>query len=297
MKTELTFFWFATILYGLSAFFYIWSFISKKEEFIRWGTLLTGVGFLTQTVSLGWYWIELGGQVSTLYTYTVISRISGTTWMGVLVFLLAQLFAKPVRPAGLLIMPIILPLLIWAGISGKEIGTISSLLATWWFWVHIGSGGLAFGFVLIAGAMGLLYLLSPSSFSSPPRGEGQVEGVGLINQTPTIPEKLPELKVLDNLNYRFVALGFVMLTIMIISGSLWANQVHGRYWGWDPIEVQSLISWLICAIWLHLRLTFGWRGRKLAWYSLFALIVIGINLAGIPFIEKAFHSGFRIQHE
>jgi len=272
MKTELTFFWLATVIYGVSAFLYILSFVFKKEKFIRSGIILTWVGFLIQTLSLFWYWIELGGQVSTLYTYTLISRISGTTWMGVLVFLLAQLFAKSVKPAGLLIMPIILPLLIWAGISGKEIGTISALLTNPWFWVHIGSGGLAFGFVLLAGATALLYLLKEKQ------------------------EKLPELKVLDNLNYRFVALGFIMLTIMIISGSLWANQVHGRYWGWDPIEVQSLVSWLIYAIWLHLRLTFGWRGRKLAWYSLFALIVIGINLSGVPFLEKVFHSGFRIQH-
>ncbi|HCJ67462.1 MAG TPA: cytochrome C biogenesis protein, partial [Elusimicrobia bacterium] len=66
--------------------------------------------------------------------------------------------------------------------------------------------------------------------------------------------------------------------------------------GWDPIEVQSLVSWLIYAIWLHLRLTFGWRGHKLAWYSLLSLIIIGTNMTGVPFIEKAFHSGFRIQH-
>jgi len=289
MKTDLTFFWFATILYGLSAFFYILNLLFKKEKFIRSGIILTWVGFLTQTLSLVWYWVELGGQASTLYTYTLISRISGTTWMGVLVFLLAQLSAKSLRPAGILIMPITLLLLIWAGFSGKEVGTFPTMLATWWFWVHISSGGLAYGFVLIAGATALLYLLK----------ECEVSSTEPLTTQPlsTYFAQFPELKVLDNLNYRFVALGFIMLTIMIISGSLWANQVHGRYWGWDPIEVQSLISWLICAIWLHLRLTFGWRGRKLAWYSLFALIVIGINLSGIPFIEKAFHSGFRIQHQ
>lgn len=291
MKTEFTFFWFAAILYGVSTFFYILSFISQREKFIRWGTVLVWLGFLAQTLSSVWFWAKIGADVSTLHTFTVMTRIIGTAWMGVLVFLLAQLFAKPVRPAGVLIMPITILLLIWAGISGKEVGTISVVIATWWFWVHIGSGGLAFGFVLTAGAVALIYLLEERRVSS----------------TTTSSEKLSELpvpktgqgseeKILDNLNYRFVALGFIMLTIMIISGSLWANQAHGRYWGWDPIEVQSLVSWLIYAIWLHLRLTFGWRGRKLAWYSLFALIVIGINLTGVPFVEKIFHSGFRIQH-
>lgn len=274
METEFIFFWFTAIFYGVSTFFYILSFISKKEKFIRWGTVLVWLGFLAQTLSSVWFWAKIGADVSTLHTFTVMTRVIGTAWMGVLVFLLAQLFAKPVRPAGVLVMPITILLLIWAATSTKEVGTIPVMIATWWFWVHISSGGLAFGFVLTAGAVALLYLLEETTSS----------------------EKLSELKELDNLNYRFVALGFLMLTIMIISGSLWANQAHGRYWGWDPIEIQSLVSWLIYAIWLHLRLTFGWRGRKLAWYSLFALVVIGINLTGVPFMEKAFHSGFRIQH-
>lgn len=288
MKTEFIFFWFAAILYGVSTFFYILSFISQREKFIRWGTVLVWLGFLAQTLSSVLFWAEIGADVSTLHTFTVMTRIIGTAWMGVLVFLLAQLFAKPVRPAGVLIMPITILLLIWAGISGKEVGTIPVVIATWWFWVHIGSGGLAFGFVLTAGAVALLYLLK----------EREVSSTEPLTTQPlsTYFAQFPELKVLDNLNYRFVALGFIMLTIMIISGALWANQAHGRYWGWDPIEVQSLVSWLICAIWLHLRLTLGWRGRKLAWYSLFALIVIGINLTGVPFVEKIFHSGFRIQH-
>ena len=289
MKTGLTFFWIATGIYGVSAFLYILSFIFKKERFIRYGSFLVGLGFLTQTVSLAWCWAEIGIQVSTLHTYELVIRLNGTTWAGVFIFLLAQLFTKQLKPAGILIMPITVLLLFWAGISFREIGTIPAVLTTWWFWVHMSSGGFAYAFVLIAGATGLLYLLKDKYklqiTPRPSRGGND-----------KFYENLPDLKVLDDLMYRFVALGFVTLTIMIISGSLWANQVHGRYWGWDPVEVQSLISWLVYAIWLHLRLTRGWRGRKLAWYSLFALIAIGINLTGVPFVEKVFHSGFRLPH-
>ncbi len=283
MKTELIFFWFATVLYGISTFFYIASLLSKKEKMITYGISLIILGFIAQTLFLFWYWITLGGDAMTLHAYTAVSRISGTAWMGVLVFLIVQLFVKSAKPAGVLIMPITFLLQVWAGFSGKEIGTIPAVHATGWFWIHISSGGSAYGFLLISGAAGLLYLLKD-------KNKLQIADSKLF-------EEQPELKILDDLNYRFVALGFVMLSIMMISGALWANQAHGRYWGWDPIEVQSLVSWLLYAIWLHLRLTFGWRGRRLAWYSLFLLIVVGINLTGVPFIEKVFHSGFRIQHQ
>jgi ABC-type transport system involved in cytochrome c biogenesis permease subunit len=98
------------------------------------------------------------------------------------------------------------------------------------------------------------------------------------------------------MSYRFIAGGFIMLGLMIISGAFWANQVKGNYWNWDPVEVWSLIAWLIYGIYLHLRVTFGWRGRKLAWYSLIALLVMIISYWGVPFAVKTFHTGFRIEH-
>ncbi|HCJ67463.1 MAG TPA: hypothetical protein DHV62_09145, partial [Elusimicrobia bacterium] len=219
METELIFFWFATIFYGVSAFFYILNFISKKEKFIHSATILAWLGFLIQMLSLAWYWLE-GGLGLSIYSHTATSRITGTTLMGVLVFLLVQLFTKSIRPAGILIMPINFLLLFWAGISSIEIGAIPEVLVTFWFWVHVISGGFAYSFVLLASAVALLYLLKEHEVSL------------IQSPTPQSPEtkstQSPELEVLDNLNYRFIVLGFIMLTIMIISGSLWANQVHGR---------------------------------------------------------------------
>ena len=81
-----------------------------------------------------------------------------------------------------------------------------------------------------------------------------------------------------------------------VTGAFWANQVKGTYWNWDPVEVWSLISWLIYGIYLHLRITFGWRGPRLAVYSLAALVVMIVSYWGIPFTMSTFHEGFRIEH-
>lgn len=175
-------------------------------------------------------------------------------------------------------MPVTIFLQIWAVISEKEIGITPPEYNTPWFWVHVITSSIAYGFVLLAGAVGLLYL-----FKTRHTGDAFYE-------------ELPEMKKLDNSNYLFISIGFVMLTLMIISGALWTKQVHGSYWAWDPLEVQALISWLVYAIWMHLRLTFGWRGKKLAWYSLLALPVMVITIWGIPLVPDMFHRGFRVTH-
>jgi ABC-type transport system involved in cytochrome c biogenesis permease subunit len=131
--------------------------------------------------------------------------------------------------------------------------------------------------VLTAAALGFLYILKEK-------------------KSGRIYDKLPDLPGLDDLSYRFVAGGFILYGLMIVSGAFWANQVKGSYWGWDPVEVWSLISWLIYGIYLHLRITFHWNGRKLAWYALVALAAMIISYWGIPFTVETFHSGFRIEH-
>jgi ABC-type transport system involved in cytochrome c biogenesis permease subunit len=85
---------------------------------------------------------------------------------------------------------------------------------------------------------------------------------------------LPPAEDADLYIYRFTLLGFIFLTIMIISGSIWANSAWGSYWSWDPIEVWSLIAWLISATELHLIRTYNWHGRQLAWVSVLALAVV-----------------------
>jgi ABC-type transport system involved in cytochrome c biogenesis permease subunit len=93
----------------------------------------------------------------------------------------------------------------------------------------------------------------------------------------------PEAAILDELNYQVTLFGFLFLSIGIISGAVWANSAWGRYWGWDPKETWSLITWFIYATLLHARLMRGWRGRRIAYLSLvgFAAVLFtyfGVNL-------------------
>jgi cytochrome c-type biogenesis protein CcsB len=93
----------------------------------------------------------------------------------------------------------------------------------------------------------------------------------------------PEPAILDEIGYQMTLFGFLFLSVGIITGAVWANSAWGRYWGWDPKETWSLITWFIYATLLHARMTRGWRGKRIAYLSLlgFAAVVFtyfGVNL-------------------
>jgi cytochrome c-type biogenesis protein CcsB len=113
-------------------------------------------------------------------------------------------------------------------------------------------------------------------------------GVFLASRTPEDFKKrllvmFPEPAILDELGYQMTLFGFLFLSIGIISGAVWANSAWGRYWGWDPKETWSLITWFIYATLLHARMMRGWRGKRIAYLSLvgFAAVLFtyfGVNL-------------------
>ncbi|WP_320676667.1 c-type cytochrome biogenesis protein CcsB [Prochlorococcus sp. MIT 1300] len=98
--------------------------------------------------------------------------------------------------------------------------------------------------------------------------------------------ELSRTEQLDSLSYRTITVGFLLLTVGLISGAVWANEAWGSWWSWDPKETWALICWLVYAAYLHTRLSRGWQGRRpaiVAVIGLFVIVVcyIGVNLLGI----------------
>ena len=100
------------------------------------------------------------------------------------------------------------------------------------------------------------------------------------------PISFTKAEQLDSLSYRAITAGFLLLTVGLISGAVWANEAWGSWWSWDPKETWALICWLVYAAYLHTRLTKGWQGKKPAIVAItgfFLIIVcyIGVNLLGV----------------
>ncbi len=137
-----------------------------------------------------------------------------------------------------------------------------------WLLIHVITcfvGYAAFG---LAFGAALLYLVQ--AFTARP-------------QTPT-----PTL--LDRLMYRTAVIGFIFLTLGILTGAVWAETAWGRYWSWDPKETASLITWLIYAALLHARLVKGWQGRPIAWLAVVGFGAVVFTYLGVSFLLPGLHS-------
>ena len=100
------------------------------------------------------------------------------------------------------------------------------------------------------------------------------------------PVEFTNAEQLDSLSYRSITAGFLLLTVGLISGAVWANEAWGTWWSWDTKETWALICWLVYAAYLHTRITRGWQGKKpaiLAIAGFFVIIIcyIGVNLLGV----------------
>lgn len=97
--------------------------------------------------------------------------------------------------------------------------------------------------------------------------------------------------LLDELEYRSVAIGFPIFTLGgLIFASIWAQEAWGRFWGWDPKEVWALITWFFYAAYLHLRLSRGWHGEKSAWLAIIGFGIILFNLIVVNLVIAGLHS-------
>jgi len=95
---------------------------------------------------------------------------------------------------------------------------------------------------------------------------------------------------LDTLSYRSILIGFVLLTLGLISGAVWANEAWGTWWSWDPKETWAFISWLFYAAYLHMRISKGWQGRRPALLATTGFFVVLVCYLGVNFLGIGLHS-------
>ena len=101
---------------------------------------------------------------------------------------------------------------------------------------------------------------------------------------------MPIAEQLDSLSYRTITVGFLLLSVGLVSGAVWANEAWGSWWSWDPKETWALICWLVYAAYLHTRLIRGWQGRKPAFVAVAGLVVIAVCYIGVNLLGIGLHS-------
>jgi len=162
-----------------------------------------------------------------------------------------------------------------------------------WLMMHVTIMILSYAALLCGSLIAFVFLLVPASLKfEQPNSSLQLETLDTITTEP-----LPQVGVLsafgqtlDNLSYRILGLGFPLLTLGILSGAVWANEAWGSYWSWDPKETWALITWLVFAIYLHTRLTKGWRGTKSAMLATLGFVTVWVCYLGVNLLGSGLHS-------
>lgn len=101
---------------------------------------------------------------------------------------------------------------------------------------------------------------------------------------------LPTAEAADELGYKAVILGFPLLALNLILGAYWANYAWGHYWSWDPKETSALVTWLVYAIYLHVRGLRGLRGKWSGWLLVLGFAATLFTYLGVSFIVPGLHS-------
>ncbi len=101
---------------------------------------------------------------------------------------------------------------------------------------------------------------------------------------------LPGADTLDRITYKTICIAFPLLTGMIAIGAYWANQTWGSYWSWDPKETWAAITWLVYALYLHMRITRGWRGRRAAYFAIAGFAVVMFTFFGVTYLLPGLHA-------
>jgi cytochrome c-type biogenesis protein CcsB len=246
---------------------------SRAERFGRMGVSLTVLGFglhLAMLVVRGFAAQRV--PWGNMYEFTAaISLVAVGAWLVVL-------YRRPeLRRLGVFVLLPVIVLMFLAGtVLYTQTAPVVPALRSYWLAIHVSSAVIASGILLLAGVSSVLYLLRTVHDAAPARMAWTA--------------RLPGADVLDRVAYRATALAFPIWTFAVITGAIWAEAAWGRYWGWDPKETWSFITWVGYAGYLHARATAGWRGKKAAIISLIAFGCLLFNFFGINYLVSGLHS-------
>ena len=235
----------------------------KKDKVAKIAWLVFLAGLAAQTL----YLIVRGVTARRLPLSNQFEFATAFAWGIALMLLIVRLRLKA-DWLSVAVMPVVFLVLSYAALQPRELTELMPALRSAWFGFHIGSAVFSYSAFIIAGCVGLRYLIVSKKGSA------------------------DELKLhqMDYLSYRMIALGFLLLTVTILSGALWAEQAWSAFWTWDPKEVWALITWIIYAVYLHLRLRGRRKGTMMAWYAMIAVPVVLFTFAGVNTIMPGLHS-------
>lgn len=275
MDLEATLFWAAVLSYTVSTVVLAGGFVFRRPKWESTAFALTCAGLAAQTASIAVRAYE-AGRLPYVHQY---ENLMAGVWFIVATYVAIGALRPDLRAIGALVLPAALLSLGYSMTFDHGVGAESPSTKSVWLGVHVLFAWFAYAAYTACAGLALIELL-----------KGRRRGV----KPGSLLERAPDVPRLQELTFRLVAFGFLVNGVMIASGAIWAYELWGSYWRWDPVETWSLVTWLAFGFYMHAYLTLGWRGRRLAWLALFALFGIMMTFWGVQVMPSLLGSQYHL---
>ncbi len=268
---EAIFFWLTLLVYAFAAGGYVYAFVFKNERVLNKLLVFIIGGIILHSATIAARYVAQG---SLPWAGNYENGLMGG-WFIIAMTIYIAWQHRSLQGIAIATVPFTILLMGYGVMQNPSLTPKIASLKTFWLYIHVYFAWLAFGAYTLAMATGIVYLLKR-------RNEGK-GGKAFY-------ERFPTLSRLEELMFRYIVFGFITDAIMIAAGAIWAKDLWGNYWSWDPVETWSLVSWLIYGMIIHLRVTFRWHGPRLAWLAIFGIIGMVITFFGINLVvTSSFH--------
>jgi cytochrome c-type biogenesis protein CcsB len=269
---------------------------SARAEGIARSTTLLGLvllfaGIVLRGIAAGRW------PTANMYEFTLVG-----VFVAVLVLTIVQR-RRVIAFVGVLVMGIaVLALVLALNAFYIQADQVQPALQSYWLVLHVGVAITATGIFTVAFATSVLQVLR--SFREEALAEVDAPAVTVGTASPRSDrfrrwvggprfgwlEQVPGSRELEALSFRLNAVAFVLWTLTLIGGAIWAEHAWGRYWGWDPKEVGTFVAWVVYAAYLHARTTRGWNGRRASYFVFVGYAVVLANFTVVNIVIPGKHS-------
>lgn len=240
---------------------------------VSWlGTFLLAAAVVTRGLAAGrvpWgnmYEFSLAATLGVMLVFLVTSLRRNVRWLGLFV-----------------VLPALLSLGLAITVLYTEAAQLIPALKSYWLLIHVTAAIVSAGVFVLGAVLVTLQLIAD-------RVEKRTKAGLPAGKFAAISKRVPDSKTLDLFAYKVHAFAFPLWTFTVVAGAIWARSAWGRYWGWDPKETWSFITWVGYAAYLHARVTVGWKGNKAAYLALFAFGTFIFNYFLVNFFFTGLHS-------
>ncbi|MBQ1923379.1 MAG: c-type cytochrome biogenesis protein CcsB [Lachnospiraceae bacterium] len=256
------------LLYVAAMVVYFLFIAARREGMAKVAVILQTAGFILHTAAL----IVRGVGAGRLPLTNQYEFATSFAW-GLCLVSLIFVYRYKFHVLGAFAAPVIFLIIGYAAMQSKDVHELMPALRSNWLGFHVSSAIIGYGGFGVSFVLGIIFLMRE-----------------YMKDQSFLDRHVPSREKLDLIAYRSVSLGLLFLTFCILTGAIWAERAWGSYWSWDPKETWSLITWIIYAAYLHLRINRGWKGKAAAVFAVIGFIAVLFTYIGVNTFLPGVHS-------